>query len=178
MAEEVNIIIQEGGSGTGDMNTSTYDPTSVFGDAFDMDNMVEGADTKILTAAERTKLSNTSGTNTGDQDISGITTNATNLSNHIADVSNPHSVTKAQVGLSNVDNTSDADKPISTATQTALDSKLDTANSFVEVNTDIDLTGRYVFGIKAGINGGRFFFGISTVSTPINDSQITEILYL
>ena len=44
---------------------------------------------------------------------------------HIADTSNPHQVTKAQVGLGNVDNTSDLDKPISTATQTALDNKVD-----------------------------------------------------
>jgi hypothetical protein len=42
------------------MLASTYDPTSVSGDAFDMDNMAEGTDTKILTAAERTKLTNTS----------------------------------------------------------------------------------------------------------------------
>ena len=33
-------------------------------------------------------------------------------------------ITKDTVGLSNVDNTSDADKPISTATQTALDDKV------------------------------------------------------
>lgn len=33
--------------------------------------------------------------------------------------------TKAEVGLSNVDNTSDANKPISTATQTALNNKVD-----------------------------------------------------
>lgn len=33
--------------------------------------------------------------------------------------------TKAEVGLGNVDNTSDLDKPISTATQTALDGKVD-----------------------------------------------------
>ena len=52
-------------------------------------------------------------------------TNSTNLSNHIGNTSNPHSVTKAQVGLGNVDNTSDLDKPISTATQTALDGKVD-----------------------------------------------------
>jgi len=44
-------------SGTlGDMLKSTYDPTSKNGDSFDMDNMVEGALTKIMTAAERTKL--------------------------------------------------------------------------------------------------------------------------
>ena len=34
-------------------------------------------------------------------------------------------VTKTQVGLGNVDNTSDLDKPISTATQNALDDKVD-----------------------------------------------------
>lgn len=34
-------------------------------------------------------------------------------------------LTKSDVGLSNVDNVSDADKPVSTATQTALDAKLD-----------------------------------------------------
>lgn len=53
--------------GGGDMLASTYDPTSVSGDAFSMDNMVEGANTKILTSAERTTIGNTSGTNTGDE---------------------------------------------------------------------------------------------------------------
>src|SRR6056297_1528163 len=43
--------------GGGDMTTATYDPTGVSDDAFDMDNMVEGT-AKILTAAERTALSN------------------------------------------------------------------------------------------------------------------------
>lgn len=50
---------------------------------------------------------------------------ASTLSSHIGNTSNPHSVTKAQVGLGNVDNTSDTNKPISTATQTALNSKVD-----------------------------------------------------
>lgn len=44
---------------------------------------------------------------------------------HKKDTDNPHSVTKSQVGLGNVDNTSDKNKPISTATQTALDNKVD-----------------------------------------------------
>ena len=38
---------------------------------------------------------------------------------------NPHHVTKSDIGLGSVDNTSDLDKPISTATQTALDGKVD-----------------------------------------------------
>lgn len=37
-------------------------------------------------------------------------------------------ITKANIGLGNVDNTSDANKPISTATQTALDGKVNTTD--------------------------------------------------
>lgn len=49
------------------------------------------------------------------------------------------SLSKADVGLGDVDNTSDLDKPISTATQTALDNKLETslkgaANGLAELN--------------------------------------------
>jgi hypothetical protein len=45
-------------AGGGDMLKATYDPTNVDNDAFDMDNMVEGTDTKILTATERTNIAN------------------------------------------------------------------------------------------------------------------------
>lgn len=45
------------GSGAGDMQRSTYDPRNVQADALHMDNMTEGANTKIMTAAERGKLS-------------------------------------------------------------------------------------------------------------------------
>ena len=43
-------------AGYGDMDKATYDPTNVSADAFAMDNMTEGADTKILTAAERSAI--------------------------------------------------------------------------------------------------------------------------
>jgi hypothetical protein len=55
------------GGGAGDMAKAVYDPTSVEGDAFDMDNMAQGDDNKFLSAAELTVVQNTSGTNTGDQ---------------------------------------------------------------------------------------------------------------
>lgn len=80
-------------------------------------------------------------------DIDPLTTG---FNNHTLNYSNPHSVTKAQVGLGNVDNTSDINKPISTATQDALDLKLDIA--------DLDLTS------KADISGDTFT-GPITVST-------------
>ena len=50
-----------------DMLASTYDPTTVAWDAFDMDNMAEWTTNKILTGAERTILGNTSNTNSWDQ---------------------------------------------------------------------------------------------------------------
>ena len=65
--------------GAGDMLKSVYDPTTVGGDAFDMDNMVEGADAKVLTGAERTLLGNTTNTNSGDQTISDATISITDI---------------------------------------------------------------------------------------------------
>ncbi len=47
-------------AGAGDMLKSVYDPNTVEGDAFDMDNMVEGTTNKLLTASEKTILRNTS----------------------------------------------------------------------------------------------------------------------
>ena len=38
------------------LDKATYDPTTVAGDAFDMDNMVEGSTSKILTTAERSNI--------------------------------------------------------------------------------------------------------------------------
>lgn len=60
------------GAGAGDMVAATYDPTSVVGDAFDMDNMAEGTDTKIMTAAERSKLAGIESGATADQSASEI----------------------------------------------------------------------------------------------------------
>jgi len=54
-------------AGAGDMLQATYDPTGTNGDAFDMANMAEAADAKILTAAERTKLAGIETGATGDQ---------------------------------------------------------------------------------------------------------------
>lgn len=44
-------------TGGGDMLASTYDPTAIGASAFDMANMVEASDAKILTAAERAAIS-------------------------------------------------------------------------------------------------------------------------
>lgn len=57
-ADGVWLDLGQSGGGSGDMAKATYDPNTVEGDAFDMDNMVEGTTTKILTNTERSKLSN------------------------------------------------------------------------------------------------------------------------
>jgi len=48
----------------------------------------------------------------------------TTVSSHLS-ATNPHNITKSTINLGNVDNTSDLNKPISTATQTALNNKVD-----------------------------------------------------
>lgn len=72
--------------------------------------------------------------------ITSILSSISTLNSHASNTNNPHSVTKSQVGLGNADNTSDANKPISTATQTALDAKLDdsqkgAANGLAELDS-------------------------------------------
>ena len=98
-------------------------------------------DTQVATENELTEMNDVTIVSVVDDDIiaydstsskyinqsaaeAGLAT-ASDLVSHSGDSQNPHSVTKAQVGLSNVDNTTDANKPVSTATQTALDAKLD-----------------------------------------------------
>lgn len=161
------------GSGSGDMLKSTYDPTNVAGDAFSMDNMVEGTDTKILTAAERSAIaSNTA---------------------HTSNTSNPHSVTKTQVGLGNVDNTSDANKPISTATQSALDAKIssdgtgrtnaeEVSNQYAQSRADYATdgapsAGTWVF-IKDPLNGEELTAGSTTIDFVDANGYATPYIFL
>ena len=86
-----------------------------------------------VTQAEDAGYATNSDLDTTKTDLSAyITKVETNLSSHASNQANPHSVTKAQIGLSDVDNTSDLNKPISTATQSALDKKLDSSSYIVD----------------------------------------------
>lgn len=111
----------------------------------------------VMTAADKVKLDITL-----PNQISAETSRATarekelekKADDHIANKSNPHGVTKAQVGLGNCDNTSDLNKPISTATQTALNSKVQT----VEVTgTGNAITAASISGTKLTLTKGATY---------------------
>lgn len=77
--------------GGGDMLASVYDPTSVGGDAFDMDNMVEGTNNKLVSASEKSTWS-------AKQDALGFTPeNATNKKTSLADNSDTYYPTQKAV---------------------------------------------------------------------------------
>ena len=61
----------------------------------------------------------------------------------------PGTITKSDVGLGSVDNTADADKPVSTATQTALNAKVNTtavgaANGVAPLGADTKIDSSYL----------------------------------
>lgn len=64
-------------------------------------------------------------------------------------------ITKSMVGLANVDNTSDANKPVSTATQTALNLKLNVLDQSFDYVITNSGTGGYV--INGVLNGNMYF---------------------
>lgn len=101
------------------------------------DILVDGQTNKVYTYTEKTKLSGIApaATKVAKSTINGnilINSNEVNVYTHPAGT-NPHGLTKADIGLENVNNTSDLDKPISTATQNALNAKIDVSRINDEV---------------------------------------------
>lgn len=64
-------------------------------------------------------------------------------------------ITKSMVGLANVDNTTDANKPVSTATQTALDLKLNLTDPAVDYYIANSGSGAYLVN---GVSNGNIYF--------------------
>ena len=95
-------------------------------------------------------------------------------------------ITKSMVGLGNVDNTTDANKPVSTATQTALDLKLNLTEPSVDYYITNSGSGSYlVNGVSNGlisfekgkkyrihINASGHPFWIQTVSGAYSSSNV------
>lgn len=77
-----------------------------------------------------------------------------------ADLPHLPSVTKISLGLENIDNTSDLSKPISTATQTALNTKVDKVGS-----VDIEITDATKGLILKSPNGTRYRLTVNNAGT-------------
>jgi hypothetical protein len=83
-------------------------------------------------------------------------------------------LTKTDIGLSNVDNTSDANKPVSTATQTALDGKVD-ENAAITGATKTKITYDAKGLITAGADATTADIAASTNKNYVTDAQATVI---
>jgi hypothetical protein len=82
-------------------------------------------------------------------------------------------LTKSHVGLSNVNNTSDANKPVSTATQTALDSKLnitDASNTYATI-TNLGTTNSNVSSLTTRV--GTAETNIGNLQTKTNSLNVS-----
>ena len=83
-------------------------------------------------------------------------------------------LTKTDIGLSNVDNTSDANKPISTATQTALDGKVD-ENAAITGATKTKITYDAKGLVTSGADATTADIADSTNKRYVTDAQSTVI---
>jgi hypothetical protein len=81
-------------------------------------------------------------------------------------------ITKSMVGLGNVDNTTDANKPVSTATQTALDLKLNLSDPSVDYYITNSGSGAYlVNGVSNGLmtfeKGKKYRIHVNATGHPL-----------
>ena len=145
-------------------------------------NITDSANKRFVTDANLTALTNISGTNTGDETLAsiksklGFATTAADgylkATDFVTFNNKEPAITagttgqyyrgdktfqplnKSAVGLGNVDDTSDANKPISTATQTAINTKLNapTANGIAVHTGSSSSTGRSLLGTTGRIS--------------------------
>jgi hypothetical protein len=83
-------------------------------------------------------------------------------------------LTKTDIGLSNVDNTSDANKPVSTATQTALDGKVD-ENAAITGATKTKITYDAKGLVTAGADATTADIASSSDKRYLTDAQLVVV---
>jgi len=155
------------GTGSGDMEASTYDPNNVASDAFDMDNMAQGTANKFITSAELTVLGNTSGTNTGDQTtITGNAGTATKLktARTIGGVSFDGS---ANIDLPGVNTTGSQDTTGNAATATALATARNIAGQAFDGSADINIQATDL-NLTGTASSSKYLRGDNSWQTPPN----------
>ena len=132
-------------------NKGTIDNYTVNGIKISTNPVITGANAKVTGYSKPTSTSAIAATDSINAALGKLEKKA---DDHIANKSNPHGVTKAQVGLGNCDNTSDLNKPISNATQTALNSKVQTVEVTGSGNA---ITAASISGTKLTLTKGATY---------------------
>lgn len=86
----------------------------------------------------------------------------------------PDLPTKGDIGLGNVDNTSDLNKPISTATQSALDLKVDESITLTINGVTYDLSANRSWTVSGGASLTEVEFDMGSTPIPTNSFTITD----
>lgn len=141
----------------------------------DTDDLSDSGKTnKFVTAAEKTKLSNLSGTNSGDQDLSGLvpntrTVNTKALSSNItlnpddlsdASTTNKFVTAAEKTKLSNLSGTNSGDQTISDATISTTD-----------ITTNNVSTSKHGFAPKLPNDATKFLDGTGAYSVPVSSAK-------
>lgn len=170
-AIEEGFLVLPGAVGTGDMVEATYDPTGVNGDAFDMDNMVESATSKVLTNVERLAIAANS--NKVDSVVAG-----TNVTVDNTDPLNPIvSATSGSTTLQEAFDASSVPQITTDLTNTALilqgNSGADTNEAIRILNSvgiDVfNITGEGNLSLSGTVDGRDIASDGSTLDTHVGD---------
>lgn len=137
------------GDGSGDMVASQYDPGAVAGDAFDMANMSEATNAKVLTSVERTKLSGIATAATANDTDANLKDRANHTGTQLAVTISDFSTAADARITSAVGSTVQAHDPILDGTEesftSALKTKLDGVASGATANdTDQNLKTEHI----------------------------------
>ena len=131
-AVQAKLNATTGGSGSTNLSTTTGPNSVVISSDTGTSATISGASSSVagvITVTDKTKL---------DSIASGAQVNTVTS---VASRTGAVTLSKSDVGLANVDNTSDAAKPVSSATQSALDTKLNSTDLDAQTATKISTNG-------------------------------------
>ena len=134
------------GISTGDMTKAVYDPTTVEGDAFDMDNMAEGV-SLILTAAERNLI-----TQIGSKEQAGVA--ASLDAQHLIDFAHALIDHANRASLDLVSGTNTGDQDLSGKENVGVAAGLDAQHLIDFTHSLIAHTNRVALDLVSGTNTG------------------------
>lgn len=149
----------------GDMTAAVYDPNGVASDAFSMDSMAEGADTKILTAIERALLSNIAVTQPVDLDA---------METKLAGIEASADVTDAANIASSINGTSAKSPPVDADLIPLIDSEASNALKKMRIDVLVAKAKAAYDLAYAAISHTHTFASLTSKPTTLSGYGITD----